>query len=74
MKLPSNPLLLLDLPPQHKDRMLIFEDIKLMFEESSVNYDETLLFKLFCKVGLSIVMLQGVSRESSLRVFLKNLP
>lgn len=53
--------------------MLIFEDIKLMFEESSVNYDETLLFKLFCKVGLSIVMLQGLSRESSLRVFLKSL-
>lgn len=34
----------------HKDRMLIFNDIKMMFEESKIKYDEDLLFRLFCKV------------------------
>lgn len=34
----------------HKDRMLIFNDIKMMFEESNIKYDEQLLFRLFCKV------------------------
>lgn len=38
---------------QHKDRMVIFEDIKLMFEEFDVKYDENLLFRLFCKVSLN---------------------
>ena len=36
---------------EHKDRMLIFEDIKLMFEEMNIKYDEDLLFRLFCKVS-----------------------
>lgn len=34
----------------HKDRMLIFEDIKMMFNDLNIKFDEKLLFRLFCKV------------------------
>lgn len=42
----------------HKDRMLIYEDIKMMFEDANIKFDEKLLFRLFCKMyinGFSIM-------------------